>query len=99
MAVQVSAHLHAVEVLRMLHHHAVSQDQQTANGSCLTGVVRGERGGGVSHRSQNSYRTGRRNSNNKKQERRRRRGMEGGERERAEAKGAVQSPTKQPEHA
>lgn len=99
LAVQIAAHLHAVEVLGMLHHHPVSQDQQAANGSCLTGVVRGERGGGVSHRSQNSYGTGRRNKIEKK-----RRGREGEgwreERERAEAKGgAVQSPTKQPEHA
>lgn len=52
--------LHAVEVLGVFHYHAVSQDQQIANVSHLTGVVRGERGGGVAHRSQNSYRTGRR---------------------------------------
>lgn len=30
------ARLHAVEVLGMLHHHAVSQDQQIANISHLT---------------------------------------------------------------
>lgn len=52
--------LHAVEVLGVFHYHAVSQDQQIANVSHLTGVVRGERGGGVAHRSQNSYGTGRR---------------------------------------
>lgn len=52
--------LHAVEVLGVFHYHSVSQDQQIANVSHLTGVVRGERGGGVAHRSQNSYGTGRR---------------------------------------
>lgn len=52
--------LHAVEVLGVFHYHAVSQDQQIANVSHLAGVVRGERGGGVAHRSQNSYGTGRR---------------------------------------
>lgn len=51
------ARLHAVEVLGVFHYHAVSQDQQIANVSHLTGVVRGERGGGVAHRSQNSYGT------------------------------------------
>lgn len=82
LAVQIAAHLHAVEVLRMLHHHAVSQDQQTANGSCLTGVVRGERGGGVSHRSQNSYGTGRRNKQKKTGEEEKER--DGGRRERGQ---------------
>lgn len=42
----------------MLQHHAVSQDQQVANVSHLTGVLRGERGGGVAYWSQNSYGTG-----------------------------------------
>lgn len=50
--------LHTVEILRVLQHHAVSQDQQVANVSHLTGVLRGERGGGVAHWSQNSYGTG-----------------------------------------
>lgn len=57
---RVFTDLHAVEVLGVFHYHAVSQDQQIANVSHLTGVVRGERGGGVAHRSQNSYGTGRR---------------------------------------
>lgn len=70
--------LHAVEVLGVFHYHAVSQDQQIANVSHLTGVVRGERGGGVAHRSQNSYRTGRRE---RKEEKKRRGNREGKEKE------------------
>lgn len=49
--------LHAVEVLGVLHHQTIRQDQQV---SSLTGSVRGDRGGRKANRSQNSDGTGRR---------------------------------------
>lgn len=60
LTVQVSTDLHAVEVFWVLHYDTVSQDQQTAHVACLAGVVRGERGGGVAHWSQQSNGAGRR---------------------------------------
>lgn len=47
----LKTHLHAVVVLRMLHHQAVRQDQQISR---LTGIVREDRRGRKANRSQNS---------------------------------------------
>lgn len=44
----------------MLHQHAITEYEQISKVCGLTGVVRGERRGGVAHWSQNGYRTKRR---------------------------------------
>lgn len=79
--------LHAVEVLWVLHNHAVRQDEQIPNVTRLAGVVRGERGG-VAHRSQQGYGTGerevggeRRGKEGKREKKRKIGSKEGGEEE------------------
>lgn len=85
----ITADLHPVEVLGVLHHHAISQDHQVA---CLTGVVGGERGGGNAHWSQNSNGTGRRelkevSFKRKEEEKRRWKGSNSGKRKEQEGWG------------